>query len=245
MPTHASYEDEPRLGLRLQCHPRVVRGEVLGPGAPSIQSRRHVGSRRGIWDVDPRVASKLYGVLNFLEQGVYGRIRAGRLAGLKDCQQERDTVITAALQTCFETVRALLKLKRQRVVEVLPAPCARVVAASDAAEDTPGQGTGGFLLVWSDNTEVHEAFEASTPPELYRLFTPGTHKIAQLELSMVLFAFINRPDRFRGRRGVFYIDNLAALMALIRHRSDAPHLEHLSRIIHAAVFSLQRWIYWE
>ena len=34
-------------------------------------------------------------------------------------------------------------------------------------------------------------------------------------------------------------------MALIRRRSDAPHLEHLSRIIHAALFSLPTWIYWE
>ena len=55
------------------------------------------------------------------------------------------------------------------------------MAASDAAEDTPGQGTGGFLL------EVREAFEAIVTPELYRMFTPGTHKIAQLELSMVFW----------------------------------------------------------
>ena len=176
------------------------------------------------------VASKLYGVLNFLEQGVYGRIGAGGLAALKDCQQERDTAITAGLQTCFNTVRAL-KLKPQRIVEVRPTPCARFVAASDAAEDTPGQGTGGFLLIWKDSLEVREAFEAVIAPELYRVFTPGTHKIAQLELSMVLFALINRPGRFRGRRGVFYIENLAALMALIRGRSDAPDLEHLASFL--------------
>ena len=128
---------------------------------------------------------------------------------------------------------------------MLPAPCARFVAASDAAEDTPGQGIGGFLLVWKDSIEVREAFEEVITPELYRLFTPGTHKIARLELSTVLFALIDRPDRFRGRRGVFYIDNLAALMALIRGRSDAPDLKHLSRVIHAALFSLHTWIYWE
>ena len=110
------------------------------------------------------------------------------------------------LQTCFDTVRALLKLKPQRIVEVLPAPCARFVAASDAAEDAPGQGTGGFLPVWKDDVEVREAYEAIIAPELYRMFTPGTRKIAQLELSMVLFALVNRRDRFRGRRGVFYID---------------------------------------
>ena len=34
-------------------------------------------------------------------------------------------------------------------------------------------------------------------------------------------------------------------MALIRGRSDAPDLEHLSRVIHAALFSLHTWIYWE
>ena len=135
----------------------------------------------------PGVASKLYGVLTFLE-----------LPALKDRQQERDTVITEALQMCFGTVRALLKLKPQRVVEVVPAPFARFVAASDAAEDTPGQGTGGFLLVWKDGVEVREAFEAIVTPELYRLFTPGTRKIAQLELSMVLFALVNRPIEFVG-----------------------------------------------
>ena len=118
-----------------------------------------------------------------------------------------------------------LKLKPRRIVEVLRTPCARFVAASDAAEDTPGKGTGGFLRIWKDSPEVREAFEAIITPELYRLFTPGTHKIAQLELSMVLFALINRPDRFRGRRGVFYIDNLAALMALIRGRLYAGWVE--------------------
>ena len=114
-------------------------------------------------------------------------------------------------------------------------PCARSVAASDAAEDTPGKGTGGFLLIWKDSPEIREAFEAIITPELYRLFTPGIHKIAQLELSMVLFPLLSRPDRFRG--GVFCMDHLAALMALIRGRSDAPDLEHLSRVIHAALFA--------
>ena len=144
----------------------------------------------------PEIASKLYGVLNVLEQGVYPRIGAGGVAALKDRQQERDTVITEALQTCFDTVRALLKLKPQRTVEVLPAPCAGFVAASDAAEDTPGEGTGGFLLIWKDNAEVREVFEAIITPGLYRMFTPGTHKIAQLELSMVLVALINRPGSY-------------------------------------------------
>ena len=61
--------------------------------------------------------------------------------------------------------------------------------------------------------------------QFYDSMSPGEHKIAQLELSMVLYALVARPDKFRGRRGVWYIDNVAALMCLIRGRSDSPDLE--------------------
>ena len=44
--------------------------------------------------------------------------------------------------------------------EVLPAMHHRFVAASDAAEDVPGEGVGGFLLVWCSGVPAHEAFVA-------------------------------------------------------------------------------------
>ena len=59
------------------------------------------------------------------------------LAVLKDREQEQGTALTQALQDCLETARTLLKLKPQRPVSVVLAPCARFVAASDAAEDIP------------------------------------------------------------------------------------------------------------
>ena len=43
--------------------------------------------------------------------------------------------------------------------------------------------------------------------------------IAQLELLMVLLALFARPGMFRAKRGVWYIDNTAALMCLFRGRS--------------------------
>ena len=119
------------------------------------------------------------------------------------------------------------------------------MAASDAAEDVPGEGTGGFLLVWRSGLPSREAFVAEVSPSAYSLFTPGDHKIAQLELSMVLYALTARPSRFRGARGVWCIDNVAALMCLIRGRSDSPDLERLANLIHVALFALQTWIYWE
>ena len=86
---------------------------------------------------------------------------------------------------------------------------------------------------------------AEVTPRLYDLCTPGEKKIAQLKLVMVLFALVQRPDGFRGRRGVRYIDSTAALMALIRGRSDREDVARLAQVIHLCLISLRTWIYWE
>ena len=101
---------------------------------------------------------------------------------------------------------------------------------------------------WCGNTvsgSSGRAFVAANPEKLYQLWVPGDKKIAQLELSMVLFALVARPQEFRHRRGVWYLDNTAALMALIRGRSDNPDLARMSQLIHLCLFVYQCWVYWE
>lgn len=138
-----------------------------------------------------------------------------------------------------------MAVRPQRTVDVLPASCSRFCVASDAALETPQQGTGGFLIVWLDAPERREAFVATIPQALYSLWTPGDRKIAQLELMMVLYGLLSRPSDFRHRRGIWFIDNVAALMCLIRGRSDNPDLERISNMIHIALFSLRCWCFWE
>jgi hypothetical protein len=92
---------------------------------------------------------------------------------------------------------------------------------------------------------MREAFVAEIPPSIYTYWTPGDKKIAQLELAMVLYALCARPAQFRNRRGVWYIDNVAALMCLIRGRSDAPDLEDMSNRIHVMLYGLRAWFFWE
>ena len=62
---------------------------------------------------------------------------------------------------------------------------------------------------------------------------------------MVLFALASRASSCRSRKGVWFIDNVAAHMALIRGRSDSPDFEPLAHLIHVALFSLQTWVCWE
>ena len=50
---------------------------------------------------------------------------------------------------------------------------------------------------------------------------------------VILQALVCRPHYFRGRRGVWFIDNVAVLMTFIPGRSDSPDLERMSGIIHA------------
>ena len=126
-------------------------------------------------------------------------------------------MLTPAILQAFQVIETVLQLRPSRELHVLPRVLPRFVAASDAALEDPGQGTGGFLIVWlTGEVQMREAFVADIPATLYAYWTPGDKKIAQLELAMVLYVLCARPAQFRNRRGVWYIDNVAALMCLIR-----------------------------
>ncbi|CAE7261262.1 FCPB [Symbiodinium sp. CCMP2592] len=133
---------------------------------------RDVGSEHVVkfWDgcLPPGLASKLYGMLNFLEQGVYGRIGTGGIGALKERQYEAARELTPAIRSSFEVIRAILSLRPRRAVEVLPSLLLRP----------------------------------------FRCRQRRDIKIAQLELSMVLFALTARASTFRFRRGTWYIDNV-------------------------------------
>ena len=186
----------------------------------------------------PGTASKIYGMMAFLEQGIYGRVGCSGLQAIKARQYETDRCLTPALKESLQLIQAVLRLRPATVMEVIHPVVPRFVVASDAALEAPFAGTGGFLIIWFDGaTELREAFVSHMPRSLYSLFTPGEKKIAQLELVQLIFALTTRPDRFRGRRGVWFLDNSAALMALIRGRSDAADACHKSCMSYSLVCS--------
>ena len=73
----------------------------------------------------------------------------------------------------------------------------------------------------------------------------GDRVIAQLELLMILVALTCQPQYFRGRRGVWYVDNIAALMALVRGRSDSKDLDVMAMQVQCLLYGLESWIYFE
>ena len=118
--------------------------------------------------------------------------------------------------------------------------------ASDAAYEG-GRGSGGSLIVLhpSSHQESRLACVADLLHELYEIWGHQETYIAQLELYMVLAGLARWAAEFCEKRGVWFIDNIAALMALVRGRSNSPSLDNLARAIHTAMFALRAWIYFE
>ena len=86
---------------------------------------------------------------------------------------------------------------------------------------------------------------ADIPEAIYDLWSPGPHKIAQLEVMMVLYALVTRASSFRNRRGVWMVDNIAALMTLIKGRSESEDLERMAHMVHTILYALRCWMWWE
>ena len=158
------------------------------------------------------------------------------MGALKDRQYERTSALTPALESAFQLLEPVLAERPRRLWSLAPANPRRFVVASDAALETHRQGTAGFLVVLDPGL----ASEA----RLGHVVHVGWH-IAQLELLMVLAALSVYLEHFRGRTGLWFLDNVAALMAVVRGRSDTPDLDQLAMLTHAAMFGLETSIYFE
>jgi len=197
--------------------------------------------------LSPGAAAKLYGLANFLESGMFGKLGRAGLNPIKDrAQAKGQQDLTTGIKGSLELVRELMLLRPKRNFQVGQYHGERFVVASDAAYES-GVGTGGFLVVMRPNQaeESRQARVVELPKELYEIWGEQVTYIAQLELYMILAAVTVFADDFRGKRGVWFVDNIAALMALVRGRSNSESLDQMALRIHAALFSIGAWIYFE
>eukprot|EP00438_Fugacium_kawagutii_P026991 Skav212047 [mRNA] locus=scaffold2377:23795:26543:+ [translate_table: standard] len=109
--------------------------------------------------------------------------------------------------------------------------------------DMPRQGKAGVLLVHPSCGRLGTVIRIDA--SIFDLWSSHPTKIAQLELLAVVQGLLSYPSLFRHARVVWYVDNIAALMALVRGRSDNPELDHMSQIAHLLLYQLQSYAYWE
>lgn len=107
----------------------------------------------------------------------------------------------------------------------------------------PRQGGAGLLIHHPVLGRVGTVIMIT--PKVFDLLSSHPTKIAQLELLAVVQGLLVYPSLFRRTRVVWYMDNVAALMSLVRRRSDNDELDHMAQIAHLLLYHLQAHIYWE
>ena len=114
----------------------------------------------------------------------------------------------------------------------------RFIAASDAAQDAPRQGSAGALLVTPNGQRRGLVIEVEDT--MFQLWSEHEAKIAQLELMAVYMSLA-----YRAMPGLWWIDNVAALMSLIRGRSNSDELDQMAGAVHGLLFALSSPVYFE
>jgi len=149
--------------------------------------------------------------------------------------------MTPEIEACFEVIEAVMRFQPKREFPVFRMERLRFLAASDAAVEADNPELGGFHLIFfqPDGSQTRLCFAATNCAELQTLQQPAETHIAQLELSMVLHVLVERPDLFRHRHGLWFLDNVAAVMTLVRGRSSNADLAKLGHLIHLALFALR------
>ena len=194
----------------------------------------------------PGLASKYYGSCNFFESGAYGKIGRSGLNAIKDRQTEKSNVFTEEIDKSMRRMEDIIMLHPRRQLQVWPGNIMRFTGASDAAYES-SRGSGGFLVVTYEGVDqqIRMGKEVEISDGIYQYWGDHETYISQLEMLMILVALIDMAPILRGRRGIWYVDNVAALMAMVRGRANSPDLDRMAEILQGAMFALGIWLYFE
>ena len=199
----------------------------------AIQTRR----------LPPGLAAKLFGCLGFLTAGCFGKLGRSGLHSIKERQYSSQVVMTPEIEQSFDRIRALLQLKPERELPFNPVRRHRYLAASDAAQERPREGSAGVLFI--DPRGSRRAYVVHISPKIFTVWSNHEAKIAQLELLTVYMGLAYNASSARGMHGIWFVDNIAALMALIRGRSNNDELDSMAGAIHGLLFALRSACYFE
>ena len=154
--------------------------------------------------------------------------------------------MTPSLDLSFELLSDLFRLRPQREYLLWSGTLRRAITASDAAYEN-GKGSAGFLSVIDPGRpeETRLGKVIKLPERLYSVWGVRAVYIAQLELLAVLVALTEVAGLVRGTNSIWFIDNVAALMALVKGSSGSHSLDQMAKIVHLACFAIRSVPYFE
>ena len=131
---------------------------------------------------------------------------------IKARQDEATTSVTPEIEACFEVIEAVMRFQPKREFPSFTwTTCASLLPQMlrwRLTIQVQEVFTSSFFQ--PDGSQIRHSFVANNCAELQKLWQPAETHVAQLELSMVLYALVERPDLFRNRHGLWFLDNVCS-----------------------------------
>lgn len=150
--------------------------------------------------------------------------------------------MTGDVCNAFDTVKAVLKTEPKRVVSMEWSLVDRFVAASDAAQEECRMRR---LLASAPLLQRRIGREVEMRSCLYRCRRVRHTYIAQLELYTIAAGLLLDGQHLCSRPGVWFVDNVAGLMALIKDSSTDRDLNRMAGVIHDILYVDRAPLYFE
>ena len=191
-------------------------------------------------------AAKARGVLNWLEMSLLGRPLTAAFAGLIARQYYESTdSLTPALQGCIECLLLAFNTVPARSVPLFPRHEAPLLIYTDASTEAPND-TGCRIGFWIMDRGLVHVSSVDVPTSALSQWLARKTYINLLELLAAPILATCAPQLLRGRDVLWFIDNQAALAALVRSASSAQDISQLALFTGVAFTRLRcnPWYEW-
>jgi len=203
----------------------------------------------GIYATD---AKRLCGLLGFILTSAYGRV--GRAASQSFIAASvAPTGWSPLSQPIAEASRffeLLLPRLPPREISLRPQPTfPKIIVYSDASESHDYFGIGFVVLVFLQAGQppvgVFFGSDVCPPWILERMYRAASRAICQLEILAALVVHLSCPQLLRGQTVMHFIDNTAAMSALVHGYSSKVDMARLSNIFHLVTFESRSFSWFE
>ena len=196
-------------------------------------------------------AKRLCGLLGFLLSSTYGRVgRAASQSFIMASNAEGWSPLSVALRETIRFFEILLPKLPPREISLRPRPSyPKVVVYSDASEDSKYCGIGFVVLVYlgPGQSPAGVFFGSDVCPAwiLQRMYNVASRAICQLEILAAIVVHLSCPQILRNVTKLHFIDNTAAMSALVHGYSSKVDMARLSNIYHLLTFESRSFSWFE
>ena len=193
----------------------------------------------------PAEASKLRGLLSWVDRGVTGRALRGALTALSARQywdHPNGHALTPALYSALEYARLVLEVVPPRLIQFRHVQRPHRVLYTDASTDGPTGLRVGIWLLGTSTPTLCSSFDV--PSEVIDCWRLRSTYIGQGELLAVPVALTVLRHELQGCMLTWYIDNTSAAASAIKGASPDPDSSPLALVgaLLAARLGVSVWV---